>query len=170
MSLISELHETTGAASRQLNNVSRPEIRQPHPFHCLLSISKSVRALTALSVEAIGLSVGQDQFLEALDPEAPATVSELCAALNVRPSTVSKMCDRLSQKGFVERRVCHSDARRTIVSLTEAGQLKRREVLKAWDQVQAGLVKSYPALDDPEVRDLLSSVDSILLKRLSRLR
>lgn len=168
---MSVVAETGGATRRQVARPQRDDqIAVAHPFYVLLSISKSVRALTSLSVEEIGLNVGQDQFLSAVQPGKETSVSELCTTLNVRPSTVSKMADCLTEKGLVERAKCGGDARRTIILLTESGVAKRDEVHAVWDRLHDGLAKADSVLDDPDARAALTTIDTVLRKRLARLR
>lgn len=136
----------------------------------LLVIAKASRALLGVRLAEIGLNVGQDQMIALLSAETPCKVGAVADALNVRPSTVSKMADRLTATGLVEKGTVALDARCTELRLTEAGEAKKLEVARCWDELEAQLVRAYPVLDDPSLRDALDEIDTILRARLSRLR
>ncbi|KQT83069.1 MarR family transcriptional regulator [Aurantimonas sp. Leaf443] len=136
----------------------------------LLSIAKSTRAFLALLLAEIDLHPGQDQLLDRLEPATPISVSALADALSVRPSTVSKMLDRLIDKGLVARESSSSDARRTMVRLTEEGVGVQLKVRQLWDRFETDLVS---AIEAPELRDLdgaLMRIGDLLSQKLRRLR
>ncbi len=136
----------------------------------LLSIAKSTRAFLALLLAQIDLHPGQDQLLVRLTPGEPVSVSALAEQLSVRPSTVSKMLDRLIEKNLVLRESNSRDARRTMVSLTSAGEAAKQRVRKLWLRLEAELGNS---VEDSEREALLASlrqVDQLLTTKLRRLR
>jgi DNA-binding MarR family transcriptional regulator len=135
----------------------------------LLSISKSVRAVTGLELSAIGLDVGQDQFLHVIDSRLLSTC-EVARILNVRPSTVSKMADRLVAKGLIERQGDQRDFRRTLLCLTPEGTKKRRQVHEVWSRIETHLEKCDPSIREAKVDAVLDVVDAALAKQLMRIR
>lgn len=136
----------------------------------LLAIAKSMRVVTALQLERIGLNAGQDQFLDVLGEEENLTVGEAALRLNVRPSTVSKMADRLCGKGLVERLEDDTDARRTRLCLTEAGRDMRDDVHDLWRQIEVDLGRADARIGGDEIDGVLETIETALKRRLSRLR
>jgi len=136
----------------------------------LLSIAKSTRAFLTLLLAEAGLHPGQDQLLDRLDIHNPINVSTLADQLCVRPSTVSKMLDRLIEKGMVARASSNSDARRTMVQLTAAGEQAQAEVRSIWRRLETDLTSSLSP-DEVEVLDRsLVRAGDLLTQRLRRLR
>lgn len=98
----------------------------------LMSISKTYRQFVALKLAEIGVMVGQDQFLDLLDPEERCSIQEAAQKLNVRPSTVSKMVDRFQENGWALRSGHAKDQRKVLVFLTAEGAEVRRRVREIW--------------------------------------
>ncbi|MEX6507390.1 MarR family winged helix-turn-helix transcriptional regulator [Jiella sp. M17.18] len=145
-------------------------VESPLIVPSLLSISKSTRAFLSLLLAEAGLHPGQDQLLDRLDIHNPVNVSTLADQLAVRPSTVSKMLDRLIDKGLVRRTASNSDARRTMVQLTAAGEQAQAEVRSIWRRLETDLTST---LSDEEVEVLdrsLVRAGDLLTQRLRRLR
>ena len=136
----------------------------------LLSIAKSTRAFLALLLAQIDLHPGQDQLLVRLKPGEPVSVSALADQLAVRPSTVSKMLDRLIEKKLVLRESNSRDARRTMVTLTEAGEAAKERVLALWMRLETELGQSMEEGDRAALLGSLQQVDQLLSVRLRRLR
>jgi MarR family transcriptional regulator, organic hydroperoxide resistance regulator len=136
----------------------------------LLSISKTTRAFLSLLLMEIDLHPGQDQLLHRLVPGQPISVSALAEQLAVRPSTVSKMLDRLIEKQLVNRSSNASDARRTMVMLTPAGEAARGDVRKLWDRLETELGAALPEADRQPLLQALRQIDGLLTAKLRRLR
>ena len=136
----------------------------------LLSISKSTRAFLALLLVEIDLHPGQDQLLMRLDPGEPVSVSALAELLAVRPSTVSKMLDRLIEKHLVQRASNSADARRTMVSLTPAGEEVKAQVRAVWAKLETELASALSQDDAARMVSALHQADQLLATKLRRLR
>ena len=137
---------------------------------CLLSISKSSRALLGIRLAEIGFYNGQDETILALQPDEPVTVSALADKLAVRPSTVSKMLDRLVVRKLVERTADRRDLRRTVIRITPEGVKAQSQIRRIRDQMEAELTSD---LGDEEIGALLRELKGLerhLTKRLMRLR
>ncbi|WP_244493709.1 MarR family winged helix-turn-helix transcriptional regulator [Aureimonas sp. AU4] len=136
----------------------------------LLSISKTTRAFLSLLLTEIDLHPGQDQLLHRLVPGQPVSVSALADQLAVRPSTVSKMLDRLIEKQLVNRSSNATDARRTMVMLTPAGEAARDNVRGLWDRLETELAGALPEADRQPLLQALQQIDGLLTAKLRRLR
>ena len=136
----------------------------------LLSIAKSTRAFLALLLAQIDLHPGQDQLLVRLTPGESVSVSMLADQLAVRPSTVSKMLDRLIEKDLVLRESNSRDARRTMVTLTSAGEAAKERVLALWMRLETELGNAMEERERSALLSSLQQVDQLLSVRLRRLR
>ncbi len=136
----------------------------------LLSIAKSTRAFLALLLAQIDLHPGQDQLLVRLTPGESVSVSMLADQLAVRPSTVSKMLDRLIEKNLVLRESNSRDARRTMVTLTSAGEAAKERVLALWMRLETELGNAMEERERSALLSSLQQVDQLLSVRLRRLR
>lgn len=137
----------------------------------LMSVSKTYRQFVALKLAEIGVMVGQDQFLDLLDPQEQCSIQEAAHRLNVRPSTVSKMVDRFQENGWATRSGHARDQRKVLVVLTEKGSEVREQVREIWAAVESEIVAAMPPAGDQDPRfEELRQIDAALLGRLSRLR
>jgi len=146
---------------------------EPHPtliVRRLLSISKLTKALVGLKLGTLGIHIGQDEALIALDGRDFITTTTLAERIGVRPSTVTKMLDRMLLQGLVQRSADPADARRVLVRATAAGIEMRTRVLAAWHQIGLDLVKTMDFEKIESMTDDLGRTEDILASRLSRLR
>jgi DNA-binding MarR family transcriptional regulator len=68
------------------------------------------------------LSMSQVSVLSRLDKDGPASATELAAAERVRQQSVGTILAVLAARGLIERHPDPNDGRRTLVSLTVAGE------------------------------------------------
>jgi DNA-binding MarR family transcriptional regulator len=68
------------------------------------------------------LSMSQVSVLSRLDKDGPASATELAAAERVRQQSVGAILAVLAARGLIERHPDPNDGRRTLVSLTVAGE------------------------------------------------
>jgi DNA-binding MarR family transcriptional regulator len=68
------------------------------------------------------LSMSQVSVLSRLDKDGPASATELAAAERVRQQSVGAILAVLAARGLIERHPDPNDGRRTLVSLTAAGE------------------------------------------------
>ncbi|WP_243229619.1 MarR family winged helix-turn-helix transcriptional regulator [Microbacterium sp. CIAB417] len=80
--------------------------------------------------------------LYVLGLEGPARAGDLAVALRLSRPTMSKQLSRLERGGFIERAVDPSDARGTIVRLTETGHTVHQRL------VAQGIAMMTEALND----------------------
>lgn len=86
------------------------------------TISIRHRALTAAVLAPLGLHPGQEVILLELSAAGPRTQSELAAACGSEPPTISGSAQKLEMAGLVTRRPSTTDARVSVVELTDAGR------------------------------------------------
>ncbi|GIL01913.1 MAG: MarR family transcriptional regulator [Alphaproteobacteria bacterium] len=117
----------------------------------LIYAARLCRTLRADLLLQLGIYSGQDTLLKTLARQDGQSMSELAAALGVRPPTVSKMVARLEAQGFVRRQGSPRDSRRAHVHLTEAGTGLLERIDQAWARAEA---VAFGRLSDKELKRL----------------
>ena len=149
---------------------SAPAATEPSVVPSLLRISKATRNLVSLKLAEIGLYPGQDQLLDTLDLEKPMAVSELAAALSVRPSTISKMIERLLSDDLVIRCETDADKRRSLIKLSPKGARARAAIRRVWREMEEYLLYSLPSEEVEQLGGALHRTEEVLTARLRRVR
>jgi DNA-binding MarR family transcriptional regulator len=96
---------------------------------------------------AMGLSGRQYMVLAVLGTDAPPSQLELAGLCGLLPAQVVPVIDELERRGFVARERSETDRRRSVVSLTPAGE----EILEKADTLGERLVEEL----EPETRDMV---------------
>src|SRR5262245_5769820 len=86
----------------------------------LLTLSQRARAAALLA--PLGLHTGQEVLRLELARHGPMIQAQLSKALGSEPPSVTLMVRKLEASGHVRRRPAPSDARATVVELTDAGR------------------------------------------------
>lgn len=135
----------------------------------LTRVAKQARTLLGLRLAPIGLVVGQEQMLLALEAEASKSSAVLATELMVRPSTVSKMLSGLADKGLVVRTGDAGDARKVLACLTPDGLVAQSRVRRVLADLEEEMRR---ALDDDVAGAVttLGRLGEALAARLRRLR
>lgn len=117
-------------------------------LQAIRSISIRHRALTASQLAPLGLYPGQEVILLALAATGPSTQSELAANSGCEPPTISGCARKLEAAGLVTRRPSTTDARATVVELTDTGRALIPELKAVWRslaaQTTAAMASSMP--------------------------
>lgn len=64
------------------------------------------------------------------------TVSDLAAAMGIRPTTLTSVLDRLEQRGYLQRRPHPHDRRSTLLELTAPGRDCAHTIREAMDKLE----------------------------------
>ncbi|MBA3850753.1 MAG: MarR family transcriptional regulator [Chloroflexi bacterium] len=120
------------------------------------------RARAAELLGEIGLHPGQEIVLLELDAHGARTQIQLAIGCECEPPTLTQLAQKLEAAGLISRQPSPTDARATVVSLTEQGQalvgpLKERWVLLA-ERTVAGLTRTTADALTEVTRDLASSL------------
>ncbi len=121
-------------------------------------------ARRAEKLTALGLFPGQDVALQALSQGGSMPMSELAAALQVKPPTVSKMISRMSAQGFVERAGSEGDARQVYVALTPKGVEAAAMLAGQWSETEEEMLIRLDGKERKQLRKLLRKVAKTLSK------
>ena len=96
---------------------------------------------------AMGLSGRQYTVLAVLSSDAPPSQQELAGLCGLLPAQVVPVIDELERRGFVARERSETDRRRSVVSVTPAGE----EILERADALGRKLVDEV----EPETRGVI---------------
>ncbi len=108
----------------------------------LVRAAKLHRMAVARHLTAIGLHIGQDLLLLALENSDGLSQRELADRLEVEQATVAVALRRMESAGFVQRRPAPHDGRIRQVVLTEQGQAALPHVHDAWRDAEAVLARN----------------------------
>ena len=99
---------------------------------------------------------GQGRILVLLAQRGELTQRQLLALAGIRSSSLSELLGKLTAAGLVQREVCPSDHRTTVVSLTDRGRQKA-----AQSQAATGSADPFQALSSQEREQLLSLLEKL---------
>jgi MarR family transcriptional regulator, organic hydroperoxide resistance regulator len=122
------------------------------------------RAKAAAALTGLGLHIGHETVLLALDADGPQHQRRLAAAADVEPPTMTVMLRKLEAEGFIERRPSPTDARAVLVDLTANG----RALIPELKQVYCDLADYTVAEMDEEDVDRLIELMGDLGRSLRR--
>lgn len=134
--------------------------------HRLHHAARLQRALAARRLQDLGLFPGQETALKLLAESDGRTMTELAAALRVRPPTASKTVGRLSAQGLLERRASDGDARLVRVHLTDEGRSRAGAIDGIWDSLEDVIVTGLDGKDRKRLRKLLRKIEKNLSSQL----
>ena len=97
-------------------------IPQRGPFLLLFAVNQQLSALLAQAMAGAPLTPADFAVCSALRLMQPTTLTELSAALGMRPTTLSSTLTRLEQQGHLARQPNPADGRSRLISLTAGGQ------------------------------------------------
>jgi len=129
-------------------------------------VARLQRALAARRLHEIGLFPGQETVLKLLAEADGRTMSELAAALKVRPPTASKTVGRLSAQNLLERRASDGDARLVRVHLTDEGRIRAGAIDSIWDSLEQTMTAGLDGKERKRLRKLLRKIERNLSTQL----
>lgn len=121
------------------------------------------RLLAGLSAE---LPLATLRLLRAVQrAAAPPSIGEVADVLAIDPSTASRVVERAVDAGFLERRVCRDDRRRTRLHLSSSGAVLLDEVTDRRRELLGEATAQWPVADlDAFVRllhELVAGFDAV---------
>ncbi|TDU87040.1 DNA-binding MarR family transcriptional regulator [Kribbella voronezhensis] len=118
------------------------------PARLLLELQRATHAtlqeLTAKLVD-LDLSPSEINALGNLSDGRPRTVSELGAAIGIRPTTLTGVLDRLERRGCLTRGVRAGDRRAVLIELTEDGRETADLIAAAIAEIEHQALADLPA-------------------------
>lgn len=120
------------------------------------------RALAGELFGRLGLHPGQEALLFDLATHGPRTQGQLAIAAGCEPSTITVSARKLESAGLITRRTSPTDARATIVELSEAGRALMPELQAAYDELAERSVAGLTSVRVDELVDALTDFASSL--------
>ena len=117
------------------------------PVQLLLELQRATHAtlqeLTAKLVD-LDLSASEINALGNLADGRARTVSELGAAIGIRPTTLTGVLDRLERRGCLTRGVRAGDRRAVLIELTPEGHETAAEIVAAIAEIERRALADLP--------------------------
>jgi DNA-binding MarR family transcriptional regulator len=101
-----------------------------------------------------GLTAVQARALVALDPQVPAKMGVLGAALCIDRASLTELVDQLESRGYVQRQASPQDRRVKVLAVTPTGTAAREHLIEA-------LITPDPALDRLSAKQLSGIVTAL---------
>jgi MarR family transcriptional regulator, organic hydroperoxide resistance regulator len=131
------------------------------PGQLLLALQRATHAtlqeLTATLVD-LDLSTSEINALGNLADDRPRTVSELGAAIGIRPTTLTGVLDRVERRGYITRGPRAGDRRAVLIELTPAGREAASTIRTAMAAVEERALEQIPATDTAAFRRVLEAL------------
>lgn len=110
----------------------------------------------------LGIYVGQEMILLQLGNEEGIPQSQIAACSGVEAPTMTKTLQRMERAGLIERRPDPTDARVSLVYLTEQGRALVQPVLAIWKQLEEQTLRGLTEAEQALLRRLLTQVSTNL--------
>jgi MarR family transcriptional regulator, organic hydroperoxide resistance regulator len=154
-----------------LSSQPRPFITSPHLTGLLIITARLVQEQVATRLAPLGISYAQAIVLVGLyrSPAGSVPQTDMIEALAVSRASGTLVLSQLEARGLVSRAADPADARRLVITLTDAGRELEEQVYEAFQAVETVIRRS---LDAPEVTATLDAIrrmfDDIRRHRLTR--
>jgi DNA-binding MarR family transcriptional regulator len=129
----------------------------------LVRISKKTHAVLSLRLAEMGLSIGDDDILLALEQQTPVTTTSLSSLINVRSTTLLNAIDRLADQGYVEM-IADNLVRLTGDGLDMQSRVRRFRVL-----INSEIARPFDLERLIAMTNELVSLDNSLSRSLARI-
>lgn len=123
------------------------------------------RAKAAAALAKLNLHIGHEVVLLALDADGPQHQRSLAAAADVEAPTMTVMLRKLEAGGFVRRHPSPTDARATIVDLTDTGRALIPELKELYCDLADYTVAEMDEADVDRFIELMGGLGRSLRRR-----
>jgi DNA-binding MarR family transcriptional regulator len=133
-------------------------------WSALLALQRATHAtLQVLAAELVDLDLTASEInaLASLADGRGRTVSELGAAVGIRPTTLTSMLDRLERRGQIRRGARPGDRRVVLIGLTASGQATADTIRQAISALEARALAALPAAAIAGFRDALEALTEV---------
>jgi DNA-binding MarR family transcriptional regulator len=140
-----------------LSSHPRPFITSPHLTGLLIITARLVQEQVATRLAPLGISYAQAIVLVGLyrSPAGSVPQTDMIEALAVSRASGTLVLSQLEARGLVGRTADPADARRLVITLTDAGRELEGQVYEAFQAVETVIRRS---LNAPEVTATLDAV------------
>jgi DNA-binding MarR family transcriptional regulator len=122
------------------------------------------RALAISALAPLGIHPGHKLLLLELEG-GPRTQAQLAAASGYEPPSITESVRQLETAGYVIRRPSPSDARATMVELSDLGRSLLPKVKAAWRQLAEQTIAGLSSSTADQLTEVLSDLASGLASR-----
>jgi DNA-binding MarR family transcriptional regulator len=133
-------------------------------WSALLALQRATHAtLQVLAAELVDLDLTASEInaLANLADGRGRTVSELGAAVGIRPTTLTSVLDRLERRGHISRGARPGDRRVVLIELTASGQATAGTIREAIVALEARALATLPATALAGFRDALDALTEV---------
>ena len=135
-----------------------------YSWSALLALQRATHAtLQVLAAELVDLDLTASEInaLANLADGRGRTVSELGAAVGIRPTTLTSVLDRLERRGHISRGSRPGDRRVVLIELTASGQATADVILQAISALEARALAALPAGAVAGLRSALEALTEV---------
>ena len=133
-------------------------------WSALLALQRAAHAtLQVLAAELVDLDLTASEInaLANLADGQGRTVSELGAAVGIRPTTLTSVLDRLERRGHISRGARPGDRRVVLIELTTSGQATADTIGQAIAALEARALATLPATAMAGLRSALEALTEV---------
>jgi len=133
-------------------------------WSALLALQRATHAtLQVLAAELVDLDLTASEInaLANLADGRGRTVSELGAAVGIRPTTLTSVLDRLERRGHISRGARPGDRRVVLIGLTASGQATAGTIRQAIAALEARALAALPPAAIAGFRDALDALTEV---------
>lgn len=133
-------------------------------WSALLALQRATHAtLQVLAAELVDLDLTASEInaLANLADGRGRTVSELGAAVGIRPTTLTSVLDRLERRGHISRGARPGDRRVVLIELTASGQATADTIRQAIAALETRALATLPATAIAGFRDALEALTEV---------
>ena len=133
-------------------------------WSALLALQRATHAtLQVLAAELVDLDLTASEInaLANLADGRGRTVSELGAAVGIRPTTLTSVLDRLERRGHISRGARPGDRRVVLIELTASGQAVAGTIRGAIAALETRALATLPATALAGFRDALDALTEV---------
>ena len=135
-----------------------------YSWSALLALQRATHAtLQVLAAELVDLDLTASEInaLANLADGRGRTVSELGAAVGIRPTTLTSVLDRLERRGHISRGSRPGDRRVVLIELTASGQAAADVIRQAISALEARALAALPAGAVAGLRSALEALTEV---------
>ena len=132
--------------------------------YLLNQVFTAYRSILEKSLNEIGLHSGQIFILIVLwEQEVGLSQKQIAKSLNLSAPTINKMIKSLVQNGYLQSSKNESDARTTVITLTEKGTKARPLVKRIWEDLETDIYSNLTPTEKIVFNQLLEKIRGNLL-------
>ena len=109
----------------------------------IVHISRRLMQRTARAMESLNVGFGQAAILKVLSDHGEMAQRRLAEEIRVTPATVCGTLKRMERAGLIQRTGDESDARVSIVQLTEKGESCSEEAVRLFTQTDTDMLQGF---------------------------